>query len=91
MIEFVNYNTITLECQAMTTKKLNCKEEILNIVMNPEVKRKIRVIAQLEGRSMTSEINRILQQYSEEYCTKNNIKELIPKTTEILRRSSAVF
>lgn len=75
----------------MAVKKLNCKEEILNIVMNPEVKRNIRAIAQLEGRSMTSEINRILQKYSEEYCAKNNIKELIPKPMKTLRRSSAVF
>ena len=75
----------------MTAKKLNCKEEIINIVIKPEIKQNIRAIAKLEGRSMTSEINRILQQYSEEYCTKNNIKELIPKPTEILRRSSAIF
>lgn len=75
----------------MTAKKLNCKEEIINIVIKPEIKQNIRAIAKLEGRSMTSEINRILQKYSEEYCAKNNIKELIPKPMETLRRSSAIF
>ncbi len=75
----------------MTGKKLNCKEEILNIVINPKVKQSIRLIAQLEGRSMTSEINRILQKYADEYCAKNDIKELTPQMPEILQRSCSVF
>jgi len=75
----------------MVAKKLNCKEEIINIVIKPEIKQDIRAIAKLEGRSMTSEINRILQKYAEEYFAKNNINKATLKTTETSQRSCSVF
>lgn len=53
-------------------KAINAKEEIINIVVDPIVKQKIRYIADQNDRSMTAEIHRVLRNYIKEYELKNS-------------------
>ncbi len=73
----------------MTAQKIRAKEEILNVVIDPNVKQQLRSIAALEGRSMAAQVNMFLTKAIEEFKTKNSVEiEVENKPARIINRRS---
>lgn len=73
----------------MSVQKIRAKEEVLNVVIDPNVKQQLRSIAAIEGRSMAAQVNMFLTKAVEEFKTKNSVEfECDAKPTRIVNRRS---
>lgn len=73
----------------MATQKLRPKEEIINVVIDPNVKKQLRAIAAIEGRSMAAQIGIFLKKAVEEYNKQHQlpVEEVIKPVRIVNRRS----
>lgn len=73
----------------MATQKLRPKEEIINVVIDPNVKKQLRTIAAIEGRSMAAQIGIFLKKAVEEYNKQHQlpVEEVLQPVKTINRRS----
>lgn len=73
----------------MSAQKVRAKEEVLNVVIDPNVKQQLRAIAAMEGRSMAAQVNNFLIKAIEDFKSKNSVEfEYDAKPVRVVNRRS---